>query len=188
MQLWATSTRQPNPPETGHREAARRAKPCKEFPADCSRLFQGQSKAVSGGVGCLQVCNHKFHNECLQQWGDSSCPVCRYSVSKSHESSCGTCGTTSDLWMCLICGHVGCGRYNAAHAREHYATTAHNYALEVETSRVRAPALAVTLAVARVANMPLLSPDLRLSSLTLEFISCVLCSPRRQCARANKHL
>ncbi len=26
----------------------------------------------------LQVCNHKFHSECLKGWGDTSCPVCRY--------------------------------------------------------------------------------------------------------------
>jgi len=25
-----------------------------------------------------QVCNHQFHSECLQKWGDTSCPVCRW--------------------------------------------------------------------------------------------------------------
>lgn len=30
----------------------------------------------------LQVCNHKFHNECLQRWADTSCPVCRYCLSR----------------------------------------------------------------------------------------------------------
>jgi BRCA1-associated protein len=85
----------------------------------------------------MQVCNHKFHNECLQQWGDSSCPVCRYSVHSSHNTSCAICATTSNLWMCLICGHVGCGRYNLAHARDHYTATNHCYSLEVQTGRVR---------------------------------------------------
>ena len=23
----------------------------------------------------MQVCNHRFHNDCLQRWGDTSCPV-----------------------------------------------------------------------------------------------------------------
>jgi BRCA1-associated protein len=36
----------------------------------------------------------------------------------------------------LICGHIGCGRYNGAHAFEHYLQTSHLYALELETQRV----------------------------------------------------
>jgi Zn-finger in ubiquitin-hydrolases and other protein len=84
----------------------------------------------------VQVCNHRFHNECLQKWGDSSCPVCRYSVNNHHTSSCQVCAATADLWMCLLCGHVGCGRYQAAHARDHYTATDHCYSLEVNTGRV----------------------------------------------------
>lgn len=53
--------------------------------------------------GCLlkacaalhQVCNHRFHNECLQRWGDTSCPVCRYCVNATGNTShCATCGTS----------------------------------------------------------------------------------------------
>jgi BRCA1-associated protein len=36
----------------------------------------------------------------------------------------------------LICGHIGCGRYNGAHAFDHYLSTKHLYALELETQRV----------------------------------------------------
>lgn len=36
----------------------------------------------------------------------------------------------------LICGHIGCGRYNGAHAFDHYLSTNHLYALELETQRV----------------------------------------------------
>lgn len=90
----------------------------------------------------MQVCNHRFHSECLQKWGDSSCPVCRYSINAHHDSRCQACGATGDLWMCLLCGHVGCGRYQAAHARDHYVATDHCYALEVNTGRVRHPSLA----------------------------------------------
>jgi BRCA1-associated protein len=39
--------------------------------------------------------------------------------------------------MCsLICGHIGCGRYNGAHAFDHHLSTNHLYALELETQRV----------------------------------------------------
>ncbi len=61
---------------------------------------------------CLQVCNHRFHGECIKHWGDTSCPVCRYCMlsSNANTSRCSTCGANTNLWICLICGHVGCGR------------------------------------------------------------------------------
>ena len=49
---------------------------------------------------------------------------------------CSACSSTTNLWICLICGNVGCGRYGRAHAQAHYQTTTHLYALELETQRV----------------------------------------------------
>lgn len=51
-------------------------------------------------------------------------------------SVCTSCSSTANLWICLICGNVGCGRYGRAHAYEHYTQTTHLYALELETQRV----------------------------------------------------
>ena len=51
-------------------------------------------------------------------------------------TSCVDCSTTTYLWICLICGNVGCGRYGRAHAHAHYQLTTHVYALELETQRV----------------------------------------------------
>src|SRR5579859_392874 len=36
----------------------------------------------------------------------------------------------------LICGHIGCGRYNGAHAFDHHLQTNHLYSMELETQRV----------------------------------------------------
>ncbi|KAH0611086.1 uncharacterized protein H6S33_011513 [Morchella sextelata] len=36
----------------------------------------------------------------------------------------------------LICGNLGCGRYDDAHAFEHYKETSHCYAMDIETQRV----------------------------------------------------
>ncbi|KAJ3293935.1 hypothetical protein HK104_004091 [Borealophlyctis nickersoniae] len=87
------------------------------------------------------VCHHTFHCHCLAKWGDSSCPVCRYSQKSQPEeeenlNQCFDCGATQDLWICLICGNIGCGRYRAAHAQAHFADTTHLYAMELETQRV----------------------------------------------------
>ena len=76
----------------------------------------------------------------LQKWGDTSCPVCRYCSQPgggSHASHCTVCNSAADLWICLICGHVGCGRYKAGHAYDHFKSSQHCYALELETHRVR---------------------------------------------------
>lgn len=64
-------------------------------------------------VSGAQVCNHRFHGECIKHWGDTSCPVCRYCMlsSNANTSRCSTCGANTNLWICLICGHVGCGRW-----------------------------------------------------------------------------
>ncbi|KAI9700050.1 MAG: hypothetical protein M1836_002584 [Candelina mexicana] len=95
------------------------------------------------------LCQHVFHCTCLQKWRGSGCPVCRFThagevgISKRRcevdadiEKECSACGSDSNLWICLICGNVGCGRYDAAHAFAHYQQTSHCYTLDVATERV----------------------------------------------------
>lgn len=97
-------------------------------------------------------CQHVFHCTCLQSWRGSGCPICRattpapksadpndpYSHPFGHGISniCGRCNTTDDLWICLICGNVGCGRYKGGHAKDHWKETAHCFSLELETQHV----------------------------------------------------
>ncbi|EPQ56439.1 zf-UBP-domain-containing protein, partial [Gloeophyllum trabeum ATCC 11539] len=123
----------------------------------CPVCLERMDSAVTGLV--TVPCSHTFHCRCLSQWGDSRCPVCRYSQtllsshppSSSNRSSvpipftspstpglsrCADCSSTTNLWICLICGNIGCGRYGRAHAHAHYQRTTHLYALELETQRV----------------------------------------------------
>lgn len=98
-------------------------------------------------------CSHVFHCTCLQNWKGAGCPVCRFTnTSPTSESDpsgphsqpfgsgvsnlCSICDCTDDLWICLICGYVGCGRYKGGHAKDHWKETAHCFALELETQHV----------------------------------------------------
>jgi BRCA1-associated protein len=58
------------------------------------------------------LCNHSFHGSCLVHWEDSTCPVCRYVQTPEvvAEQRCSDCQSADDLWICLVCGYVGCGR------------------------------------------------------------------------------
>ena len=89
---------------------------------------------VSGIV--TTICNHSFHAECLSGWADASCPVCRYTHEPEVKATCASCGKDHDLWVCLICGEVRCGRYAGACAVEHWRETNHTYSLELGTQRV----------------------------------------------------
>lgn len=107
-------------------------------------------------TGLLSIqCHHTTHCYCLEKWGQSLCPVCRYShkpvlnnTSSSSSSKkqnqnyhheqqhCCECASTESTWICMICGHIGCGRYQEAHAYDHYMATGHLYALEIDTQRI----------------------------------------------------
>ncbi|KAM0243674.1 hypothetical protein ACHAPO_000528 [Fusarium lateritium] len=98
-------------------------------------------------------CSHVFHCTCLQNWKGAGCPVCRFTntspdanpdPSNPHtqpfgsgaSNLCTICSCTDDLWICLICGYVGCGRYKGGHAKDHWKETAHCFSLELETQHV----------------------------------------------------
>ncbi|KAI9726491.1 MAG: hypothetical protein M1828_001313 [Chrysothrix sp. TS-e1954] len=92
-------------------------------------------------------CQHVFHCACLQKWRGSGCPVCRYTqddiLSKSlrgadtdHTHECSTCSADVNLWICLICGNIGCGRYDSAHAFAHYKQTSHSFAMDTSTQHI----------------------------------------------------
>ncbi|KAI8065420.1 BRCA1-associated protein 2-domain-containing protein [Gongronella butleri] len=107
------------------------------------------------------TCQHSFDCGCLTKWnhgGNTRCLVCRWSekpvldgltpsvylrnkagwllARRAHNLSCFACNGQDRLWICLICGHVGCGRYQDAHAFVHYEVTGHRFALERDTQEV----------------------------------------------------
>lgn len=91
-------------------------------------------------------CQHTFHCHCLDRWKNSNCPVCRFSsfrISRDNlinkpSHQCYSCQESNynNLWICLICGNIGCSRYNLKHAINHYEATQHCFAMDLKTQRV----------------------------------------------------
>jgi BRCA1-associated protein len=84
------------------------------------------------------LCNHSLHTTCLARWSDPSCPVCRFVATDmpSAKAACEVCHVQTQLWICLVCGHVGCGRYVQHHALAHYRSTHHVFCMEIQSGRV----------------------------------------------------
>ncbi|KAJ5772921.1 hypothetical protein N7457_007817 [Penicillium paradoxum] len=93
------------------------------------------------------ICQHVFHCTCLQKWEGSGCPVCRYTQDDCRKSNaglkpdqepqeCSVCHTEENLWACLICGTIGCGRYDGAHAFDHWKETTHAFSMDLTSQRV----------------------------------------------------
>lgn len=49
---------------------------------------------------------------------------------------CINCGTQNNLWICLICGAIGCDRYYLGHAVEHFQLTYHRYSMDMTHERI----------------------------------------------------
>lgn len=102
----------------------------------CPVCLERMDESVDGVLTIL--CNHSFHGSCLSKWGDTTCPVCRYVQTPElvEDNRCFECNSGDSLWICLICGHVGCGRYVEGHAFKHYIDTQHCYSMQLENNRV----------------------------------------------------
>jgi len=108
---------------------------CTELPY-CTICLERMDESVSTVLTIL--CNHKFHTGCIAQWEDPTCPVCRHVQTPEMvaEQVCSNCQSSSDLWICLVCGFVGCGRYAGGHAHQHFLETQHCYSMELGHNRV----------------------------------------------------
>lgn len=82
------------------------------------------------------LCDHSFQCSCLSKWTYLSCQVCRLCQQLDENPTCSVCDTSENLWICVICGFVGCGRYKEGHTIRHCKETQHIYSLELGTQKV----------------------------------------------------
>ncbi|BFZ57141.1 hypothetical protein PYCC9005_004191 [Savitreella phatthalungensis] len=107
----------------------------------CVICLERMDDSVTGLLTIL--CDHTFHCSCIRKWVEtqSTCPVCRFSnaraVLESKEpQACNICLAEKNLWMCLICGNVACGRYESQHAIAHFTACEHAFAMDLESGRI----------------------------------------------------
>eukprot|EP01137_Pigoraptor_chileana_P034414 Opistho-2@26929 len=118
--------------ETGHSQHTTTPVRLVEIP-NCPVCLELMDETATGIMTI--ACNHSVHCRCMSMWGDSSCPICRYRQ-KTESNQCMDCDTRDDLWICLVCGNIGCGRYRDGHAQSHFGETQHTYAMELDSGRV----------------------------------------------------
>jgi len=71
----------------------------------------------------------------------SSHPACKTccqacSAMSRGKLSCEMCDRRQEIWVCLICGHLGCGRYAAGHSLDHSYERQHRFCLEIASGRI----------------------------------------------------
>ena len=93
---------------------------------------------MSGVTASIASEAYIFHKD-VSRWADikAVCTVCDKveSFLLSHPS-CETCNSDENVWVCLLCGVQGCGRYNQSHAVAHWQQTFHNFSLELGSNRI----------------------------------------------------
>ncbi|KAJ8933764.1 hypothetical protein NQ314_013797 [Rhamnusium bicolor] len=121
----------------------------------CPVCLERMDESVDGVLTIL--CNHAFHASCLEQWGDSTCPVCRYAFRARNKLKHQNVNGVARLHPHRM--HFGFALfaamsavevmpppqippettptvYQGGHAASHYRESGHCYALQLGSHRV----------------------------------------------------
>lgn len=81
--------------------------------------------------------NNTLRSLSLTDASHTRCKSClMLTLDNDSHLQCASCGDLRALWACLVCGHVGCGRYSNEHAKTHYHLSGHTLSIEIATQRV----------------------------------------------------
>lgn len=85
----------------------------------------------------FEAMNKVLHYEKADRWNKvrENCKVCSFLMNSRDNIECQQCGEKENVWICLICCNIGCGRYKLKHAYDHHDMTTHNFAIEMESQR-----------------------------------------------------
>jgi len=105
----------------------------------CPICLEKFNVPTESGYRLSILCGHYYHSVCLASCNNELCPLCRALQSPGESNKCEICEGTDNLWLCLICGFIGCWDNSTpalSHSRIHYDNSMHTYALNVETKKV----------------------------------------------------
>ncbi|XXQ36395.1 UBP-type domain-containing protein [Plasmodiophora brassicae] len=118
------------PPPDGHLQ------PHMQIPK-CPMCLDKMDMSVSGLP--MSLCAHtQFGMQawescgCVSNWPGILCRLCAIidrSVGQTYQ--CANCTLQENLWVCLICCHIGCNRFHKSHAVEHFRSQGHRYSIEL---------------------------------------------------------
>lgn len=100
----------------------------------CPVCLERLDQDTSGILNTL--CDHSFQCPCISKRTNLSCQVCQFCQQQDEKPTCFVCGTSENLWVCMICGFAGCGRYKEGHAIRHWKDAHHSYSLDLEKQQV----------------------------------------------------
>jgi BRCA1-associated protein len=96
-------------------------------PLCLERLDSESSALITARIGWLSEQDEAFVKSCL---------VC-HGLNEATELKCFSCSNPEQaLWICLICGFQGCGRYTNGCARNHFLESNHRFVIEKRSCRV----------------------------------------------------
>lgn len=106
----------------------------------CPRCLERIDECISGvSSGNIKCASHEISCPCISKWIPSkdSCKVCRtITLDSNAYYRCLDCKAKGNLWCCLVCGNLGCGRYLSGHAKEHYLKSGHSFSLDLESQGI----------------------------------------------------
>ena len=103
---------------------------------NCPICINRLDKSISG-LSTIK-CRDMFHSCCQDNCKmlSKECPVCQVIYELSPSKGCSDCESTENLWICLICANLGCGRYKGGHAHNHFIATGHSFVLKLDSHHI----------------------------------------------------
>ena len=106
----------------------------------CNKALDNRSPVLAGLVDSVLLSQSAYFSQTLQEW-ELKLEACEHTllldqtgaqrIASKSLAHCGECDLSANLWLCMTCGHLGCGRKNwdgsggNNHAVNHSDSTGH---------------------------------------------------------------
>jgi ubiquitin carboxyl-terminal hydrolase 5/13 len=107
---------------------------------NCNKELDNRQPMLAGLVDSVLLSQSAYFSQTIQEW-ELKLEPCEHTLTLDQTGAqkiaamnlahCGECELSANLWLCMTCGHLGCGRKNYdgsggnEHAVNHFDQTAH---------------------------------------------------------------